>query len=251
MKAGFLRRVVSYLACIALVSPAAARPASGQQASGQQESVAEAARRARERKKKSEKPEKVITEDDLKPKPAGAADEITNATASVPAPATGQGTTAAQPAGAPVASGGAGAQPGAVPAAGSSAQEDAEALKKASAELARLKEKLADAQKDLDLAQREYALDRESYYSNPNYTDDASGKAKLDGLQAQIQSDQQQVANLKEKIAKQQEAVERLKGKAPAASRRNEAAFLLARIVSASSPEPSALFPRCLEPSGP
>lgn len=179
--------VLVSLALGALLLPAAL-PAQSQDSS---QSVAEAARRARAQKKKSDKPVKVITDETLQVND----EDVQNATAWQPKPPE----TAAQP----------------VPATGTPSQGDAEALKKATAELARLKEKLSDAQKDLDLAQREYALSRESYYSNPNYANDASGKAKLDGIQAQIDSDQQEVAKWKAKVAAQQELVDKLKGKVP------------------------------------
>ena len=182
--------VLVSLALGALLLPAAL-PAQSQDSS---QSVAEAARRARAQKKKSDKPVKVITDETLQVND----EDVQNATAWQPKPPE----SAANPA-------------QTAPAAQTPSQGDADALKKATAELARLKEKLSDAQKDLDLAQREYALSRESFYSNPNYAEDASGKAKLEGIQAQIDSDQQEVAKWKAKVAAQQELVDKLKGKVP------------------------------------
>jgi hypothetical protein len=174
----------------ALLLPAMLRA----QSQDSSQSVAEAARRARTQKKKSDKPVKVITDETLQVND----EDVQNATAWQPKPPE-SAANAAQ----------------AAPAAQTSGQGDAETLKKVTAELARLKEKLSDAQKDLDLAQREYALSRESYYSNPNYANDASGKAKLEGIQAQIDSGQQEVAKWKAKLAEQQELVDKLKGKVP------------------------------------
>jgi hypothetical protein len=166
----------------------------------QNQSVADAARRAREKKKAAEKqPAPVITDDTLK-RSAPASQP-----ANEPSPAP---TSQAAPA-APV--------PAAQPAAGSSsapAANDApvpgeqpttatEAKKKAndSAELVALKQRLAEAQKGLDLLQRELSLQQDTYTSNPDHSHDTAGKAQLDDMLQQITGKQQAVDALKAQLA--------------------------------------------------
>ena len=209
MKATFLRRIPLYLALLVFCLPRAARPAGAQQPSGQQDSVADAARRSREQKKKSQKPEKILTEDDLKPKLTAATGGATADTENAIAPASAQGEAAA-PQAAPA------------PAAKAASPEDAAAAVRAKSELTKLKQELEQAQKDLDLAQREFTLDREQYYSNPDHARDTAGKAKLDNLEAQIRGKQQEVESLKTKVASQQEVLNRLKGASPAPGTRTK-----------------------------
>lgn len=153
----------------------------------QTQSVAEAARRAREQKKTSAKPAPVITDDTLKPAaPASQA-------ASTPTPA--QSSDAA-----PAASGSSKA-----PAPAASA-DDAKKKEKAAAELASVKQQLADAQKGLDLLQRDLALEQDNVYSKPDYKHDTEGLAKLDDLRQQIADKQQAVDALKTRLAALQES---------------------------------------------
>jgi len=149
----------------------------------QDTSVAEAARRSREQKKDAAKPAPVITDDTLKPAPTPAA------AASAPA---GQ-----QPAA---------TAEGAAPTAGSdasqenapSAEEVAEQKKK---DAAALKQEIAALQDELDLAQRALALDQEAFYSKPDFSSDKDGKAKLDAEQAGLKLKQDDLAQLKAKLA--------------------------------------------------
>ena len=135
-----------------------------------QDSVAEAARRAREQKKPAAKPSKVITDDDVK-HAASASSE--------PAPAPG-------------------AQ--APPSAGASAVPDPKD-EKASKELAALKEEAKQMQSDLDLLQRQLSLEQDTYQSNPDYVHDTAGKAKVDGIKLQVGDKQQALDRLKAHLA--------------------------------------------------
>jgi hypothetical protein len=60
--------------------------------------------------------------------------------------------------------------------------------------------KLDSAERELKLLQREFDLDRAAYYSKPNYTEDTTGKAKLDNEQQQIQALQSEIDRLKEEL---------------------------------------------------
>jgi hypothetical protein len=171
--------------------------------SDQEQSVAEAARKAREQKKTAAKPAMVITNDTLKPATPATVQQATATTESVPGTdaTAGGGTTsttdAAAPGGSPAASGAATDGASATqPAKGPSEREIAE--KKAKIE--RLKQEVAEKAKEVDLAQRLLALENESYYSRPDFSKDPDGKAKLDAMQSDLAQNKDQLAQLKAKL---------------------------------------------------
>ena len=147
------------------------------------QSVAEAARKAREKKKDAIKPAKVITDETLDVKKG----DVQSAVAEEPkipgAPDAKAQTVPGTP-GAPVNS--------------ASKDEKKERLKK---ELTDLKEQVKQSLMDLDLLQRENRLDQDAYFSQPNYGSDTAGKQKLDDEKQQISDKQQEVARLKAKLA--------------------------------------------------
>jgi hypothetical protein len=173
-----LRRILLRLALPAVLS-AVLIPATTFAQSQDTQSVAEAARRAREQKKAAAnaKPAKVITDDDVKP----ATPDPTPASG-FPTPPPNPGGTANPPAGAPAVEG------------------SKDAKEKDTKELAELKEQLKQAQSDLDLMQREAALAQDTFYSNPDYAHDTAGKAKLDAQKQQIGDKQEEVGRLKARI---------------------------------------------------
>jgi hypothetical protein len=193
-----MSRRISLRLAIAALFAAAALPLypRAQSQESQTQSVADAARRAREQKKAAEKqPSPVITNDTLKPSaPAG-----TPSPEATPAPATAP---AAQPAAdssnAPDAN--AAPAPAGQPAPGSPAAETDQKAKD-SAEVAAMKQQLAEAQKALDLLQRDAALQQDTYISNPDHAHDTAGKAKLDAMLQQITGSQQTVDALKAQLA--------------------------------------------------
>ena len=149
------------------------------------QSVAEAARRAREKKKDAAaKPARVITDETLDVKKG----DVQSAVAEEP-----------KLAGAPDAQAQAAAGvPNATPANAAAKDEKKERLKK---ELTDLKEQIKQSLMDLDLLQRENRLDQDAYYSQPNYGSDTAGKQKLDDEKQQISNKQDEVARLKAKLA--------------------------------------------------
>ena len=179
-----LRHIALRLA-LPVVLSAALVPAAALAQSQDTQSVAEAARRTRAQKKNSEKTAKVITDETLDVKKG----DVQSATAEqlrVP------GSPDAQPAaGAPNAQ--------AVAATGAASEE--EKARAALKERVALKEKIKNAESDLDLLQREYALDQDSFYSNTNYAKDSAGKEKLDALKQQISDKQQDLEKLKARLA--------------------------------------------------
>ncbi len=171
-----LRLAVPLLAATLLPSAAFAQSQDSQ-------SVAEAARRARAQKKSTEKTPKVITDETLDVRKG----DVQNATAEQPKiPGTPE--TSAQPA-----SGASAAQPP------KNASDDK--ARAALKERVALKEKIKEAQSDLDLQQREYKLDEESFYSSPDYAKNTSGKEKLDAMKQQITDKQQELDQLKARLA--------------------------------------------------
>jgi hypothetical protein len=157
-----------------------------QQSSGEQsQSIAEAARRSRQTAKNATKPSKVITDDDLDkgnikpgaqgltldappkletqpPTPEAVADAAANSVAADPATVV-------------------------------TASDDPEVVK--------LKEAIADAEKDAELARRELALQQDTFFSNPDHEHDIAGKAKLDALEQEINSKQQEIDRMKTRLA--------------------------------------------------
>jgi hypothetical protein len=146
----------------------------------QTDSVAEAARRARAQKKSAAKPATIVTDDTLKPAPVASNDNA-------PAPAS-QGATAA---------------PASTDVQAQAAAEAAspEEQEKKKAEIEALKQQVAAKQSELDLAQRELALDNDTYYSKPSYQDDKTGAAKLAAEQADVSQKKDELAALKAKLA--------------------------------------------------
>jgi len=162
-----------------------------QSSDAQNQSIAEAARKSRQAAKNPSKPSKVITDDDLDKeniKPGaqglngGAPAELETQPPSAAAVAEAAATPSTPP------------DPATEPA----ASDDPE--------IARVKDLIADAEKDADLARRDMALQQDTFYSNPDYVHDNAGKAKLATLQQQINDKQQEVERLKARLAKLEEA---------------------------------------------
>jgi hypothetical protein len=198
-----MSRRISLRLAIAAILAAAVLPltALAQSQDPPAQSVADAARRAREQKKAAAKqPAPVITDDTLKP--AAPAPQAANAPAPAQSPEAAPAKPAAQPAadasGAPEAS--AAPAPAGQPAPAADAG-DKDQKAKDSAELALLLQQVADAQKGLELLERELALQQDTYFSNPDHSHDLAGKAKLDAMLKQIIDKQQAVDALKSQLA--------------------------------------------------
>jgi chromosome segregation ATPase len=178
----FIRlRAMMFLA--GLVSVAAAPPTA--LAQDQQTSLGDLARRAREQKKRERNPARVWTNDNL---PAAERADVN--VVGPPAPAE-TANEAAEPAAA-------------------SEERDQEIKIKETA-LKEAKEQLARAEKELNLLQRDLDLHRQQFYSNPDYTRDADGKAQLDDLSRQIDTKLREVQQAKEKVASLERQLEELK----------------------------------------
>jgi glucose/arabinose dehydrogenase len=158
------------------------------------QSLADAARKAKEQQKQAPKAKIVWTNDNLP----------TTASVSV----VGQ---AAQPADATNTNE---AQPNAK--SGTEVPENADSdSTKVSAELADAQKQLDSAKTDLDIAQREYKLDSDQYYSTPDYASDQQGKEKLDTDKSQVEAKQQAVDEAQKKVDELQKELDSLATSAP------------------------------------
>jgi hypothetical protein len=168
----------------------------------QSQSVAEAARKAKEQKKTTPKDNRVITDDTILLRAASAdsgaappSGTVINTTPVAPSAAA-PGDVPAVPA--DTAKSGESSAPGA--GATSPASTDAQKAEEQGAEIAKAKDMLAQLQSELDLLKRQLALDSESYYSNSDYTRDLAGKSKLDDLQKSIGDKQVSLQELKQHL---------------------------------------------------
>jgi hypothetical protein len=204
MFAPFLPKLIMVLPAALLAAMSvcpAALPQDQQSSDAQRQSIAEAARKSRQAAKNPSKPSKIITDDDLDKeniKPGaqglnvGAPAELETQPPSPDAVAEAAATPSTPP----------------DPATEAAASDDPE--------IARLKDTIADAEKDADFARRDLALQQDTFYSNPDYVHDTAGKAKLAALQQQINDKQQEVDRLKARLAILEEAQKKKRGKAAA-----------------------------------
>jgi len=177
---------------ILLLAPARVAMAR-QQSTQQSDPIAAAARRAREQKQQQAKPARVWDNDTI-PKSPGALSVIGQAAPD-----------SASPENAPAASG-----------AGKDASPTTPKQKSDSAtEVAALKEQLQTLQNDLDILQRKYILDQQTYNAKPGYASDKAGAASLQDEQDQIDAKQQEMIAAQQKIVELQE---KLSGGTPGAS---------------------------------
>jgi hypothetical protein len=175
----FLRYTIFMLAAYGLLILAGpARPQDSQA-----QSVADAARRAREDKKSSKptsRASKVITDDDLSSTAKSAEGVNVGAPPKLETQPPSESAVAATEAADQVADSG-----------------KADVKKGDDPEVTKAKEDLAKASKELDLLQRELALDQDTFYSNTDYVHDKVGQTKLANEQQQINIKQQEVSALK------------------------------------------------------
>jgi hypothetical protein len=179
--------------CAALFSCSPAACSQEAQAPPDQ-SVANAARQARAAKKNAAaKPAKVISDDDIdvrSVKPGAEGLNVGSAPRSDAVP----------PAPAAVAS------VEATDAAADAAVSNPPVKAGESPEIARAKEEVIEVEKQLNLLQRGFALDQDSYYSKPDYAADKAGKAKLGAERQLIDDKQQELDRAKAHLAELKEA---------------------------------------------
>jgi hypothetical protein len=157
-----------------------------QQQDGQQQSgdpVADAARRSREQKKATPKPKKVYTDDDIKPAaPASEGGAASGAGGAQAAPDNGQG----------AAANGEGA--------GGSGKDDPETTWRK--RFAEQRNKIAAAEKELDILQRESEKAQVQYYNDPQKAlMEQNTRKDINEKNAKIEQKKQDIANLKQQLS--------------------------------------------------
>jgi len=165
-----------------------ARPQSSSQQTG--DPVADAARKAREEKQKkdAQKPKKVYTDDDIKPA-APDKPEIQNATA---AGAT-SGTDASTAGGAQAANA---QKPG-----DANQKEDPNSEKAWRKRFAGQHEKIAKAEKELDLLQRELQKSSVQYYADPQKAmKEQNSRSEINDKTTKIEAKKQELAQLRQQL---------------------------------------------------
>jgi hypothetical protein len=185
--------VVFITVCAVLLCAVKAQPQDSQ--TQQNQSVADVARRNREQKKNGARQSRMITNDDIniehfKPGQEGfnigaPASLRTQPPSAIALTATNAADQAANSAKKQL----------------SPESKESEEAAAEDAEVARLKDKFAEAQNQLDWQQRELVLDQHTIYSNPNYTAYRIGQAKLDSEQQRINERQQEIEALKGPLA--------------------------------------------------
>jgi chromosome segregation ATPase len=160
------------LAGLSLAAPTV--PAQQQQGQQSGDPVADAARRAREQKKAAPKPKKVYTDDDIKPAAPSSAAGAGGAQAT---PDNGQGAVAA-----------------------GTGKDDAEtAWRKRFADQ---RGKIAAAEKELDILEREAAKAQLQYYNDPQKAlMEQNTRKEINEKNAQIDQKKQDIANLKQQLS--------------------------------------------------
>ena len=184
-----MRRLFAFtLGVILGLAGLAAAPLFAQQQS--QDSVADAARKAREKKKTEKKEGKVYTNDDLSRVPQSAAPEVqvANAPADSIAPVGGQKATPAK---------------GAL-GAGTAQDEDKNSEARWRKRFKEVHDDLARAEKELDLLQREFDQGQVQYYSDPTKamneqlkrTQVTEKQVKIDAKKKEIEAIKQRIENM-------------------------------------------------------
>ena len=182
------------------------------------QNVVDAARRAREQKKEQPKTAKVWDNDSIPKKPgevsvigqtpaaaegddsaagAGAKDKDAAAAASDKTENSANESASATPTTAPAAGAGAGAAASEEKTDGSKASAEIAAIQ---SDLAAARAQLQTAKADLDVLQRKFNLDSQTYYSKPNYAADKDGAASIDAEKSALEAKQQEVADAQMKV---------------------------------------------------
>ena len=184
--------VLAALVCV----PAHAQQQSSQ--SGSNDAVAEAAKKAREQKKEAPKPKKVYTDDDIStkksdisivgPAPAPNAEAATNTAKSTTIASAADATDASKP-------------------------SDANSEKAWRARFADLRTKIATAEQELDVLQREENKNSVQYYADPTKAmKEKYSREEINKKAAKIEAKKKQIADLKQQWSDAEDALRRAHG---------------------------------------
>jgi hypothetical protein len=174
-------------------------------ATAQDQSIAEAARKAREQKKTAPQAKRVFTNDNIPTVPGTLSTIGTNPT---PGGDASSGTTS---------SGGqtGGADSGTTPANPDDKTKSADEEAKWRKKFAELRAKLASAEKEVDIMQRELNLKREQYYSDPNqamreqYKYPSGSGGEVNDLAKKIADKKKEIESLKQQLSELEDDLRR------------------------------------------
>jgi hypothetical protein len=200
MKSAWPGLAILFLLPLNSVSARQPRPQQSQQ--DDSSSIADAARRAREQKKEQPKPAKVWDNDSIPRKPG----DVSVIGQSSPDAKNDDSAAATSDKTANPANESASATPGTAPA-GAGAKSEKTSGDKLAAEIAAIESELAAAKAhlqtvkaDLDILQRKFVLDSQTYYSKPNYVADKDGAASIDSEKAEVEAKQTEVADAQMRV---------------------------------------------------
>jgi hypothetical protein len=157
----------------------------------QGDSLAAAARKAQQQKKTESKPAKVWDNDHL---PTG----TINVIGQTPAPASDQGANAT--ATVPPADGAADQSKSAPPTSANAATLSKEQRAALQANLESAKQQVESLKTGLDISQRKYDLDQQSYYGKTDYAADKAGRAALDDEKAELEAKLQELSDAQKHV---------------------------------------------------
>ena len=181
--------LLAALVCI----PAHAQQQSSQSGSG--DAVAEAARKAREQKKEAPKPKKVYTDDDISTKKSDI-----SVVGPAPAPAPADGTAAIAQTSSSVKA--------TDPNAAATEKEDPNSEKAWRARFATLRTKIATAEQELDVLQREENKNSVQYYADPTKAmKEQYSREEINKRAAKIEAKKKQIADLKQQWSDMEDAL--------------------------------------------
>jgi hypothetical protein len=161
----------------------------------QPNTLAYAARRTRDQKKEQAKPARTWDNDNIPSNP-NEVSVVGQAAADTSGPTAASTDNAAVPA--PAANAGAAAPP--AEGAANQAAKPADNKAEIESQLSAAKELLKSLQKDLDVLQRQYTLDQQSFYGKTNFAADKDGAAKLKAEGDQVDAKRQEVGAAQAKV---------------------------------------------------
>lgn len=199
-----------------LIAPLATVSARAQQQ--QDDSLAAAARRSQEQKKDQAKPAAKVWDNDNMPSKPGAVNVVGQTSESTDSSATS-------------------AANAAVNAGAALSPEEKAALE---SDVSSAKSQLAELKADLDVVQRKYALDQQTYYGKTNYAADRAGAAALAGEKSDVDAKQADVAAAEKKLAAVQAKFDEAnKASAAAAAQEKSAGNKQDNSTEAAQPAPA------------
>jgi len=193
-------RLFAIFVFVSGLSGAAAFSQQDQTPSSTGDAVADAARRAREQKKSAPKPKRVFTDDDVAAKPAATETRSSSSAATNPADAT--SSPVAEP-----------APQGATSTEKENSKEEPNSEAHWRKRFAAQRKKIADAEEELNVLQREAEKADVQYYSDPQKAlNEQLTRNEINGKNEKIAAKKKEIADLKQQFSDMEDEVRRTGG---------------------------------------